>query len=149
MWIGIIAIILGSIIYSISKFKSDMSNKNKELEEVGGIKEKYKVLISRFDNYDIYKLPQVLTDKTNDFEIGWAGITSNHYLWFQEVNNDIWIKLTIEPNKSNPKMKSLMSTNPKIKTEVFEWKFPTNMSQYEMGTIILNDISRFMDEYAI
>jgi len=143
----IIIAILAFVLYLVFKFRSDMNAKNTELAEEGGIKNKYKELIKSFDNYDVDKRPSILTDKVNNYEIGWLGQTTNTKLWLNEVHNSLYVRFTLKYNKRVLREMGININELPNLNEQLEWKFDSRMNQTEMQEIIMQDINTVMKKY--
>jgi|GEM_PF-1684388 len=150
MWTTIIIFVLVAIIFNFIKFSKDTSAKKAELQKVGGIKEKYKELISYFDDFDLYKQPTIITNDTNNYEIGWAGNTSIITIRMFEVLENLHVIFTSKMNENEAKNMSQTLSNEQINTirehinKKYEWKLNTGMRQTEMIEIISNDIQKLL-----
>lgn len=141
------AFVLGIIIYVFSKFKKEMSDKNTELEKIGGLKNKYKELIMAFEDFDAYNKPKILSDKTNDYELGWMGPSTISQFWLSEVNHNLWVKFTLDYNKENLRKNGVnINELPPLK-EQLEWKFVITMDQSQMVNTVIRDIEKLMQKY--
>jgi len=137
--------ILGLIFISIILFRLHILKKNNELKKEGGIKEKYKEFISYFDDYDLNNKPTILSDKPNNYEIGWAGPTTITTLCLWEVYDNLNIEYRVQYNKKNLQRRGVNLDNlPKL-DEKLTWKFKNNSNQAEMAWIVSQDIENLMD----
>jgi len=126
--IGLLVIIL----FLVYNFTKDMKGKNTELASQGGIKSKYKTLISRFDDFDTTHLPEVLNNDVNFYQMGWAGATTIASVSIFEISNKVNIEFQMDYNKpalqrSGVDLKSLAPIHKK-KT----WSYVNSMDQGEI-----------------
>jgi len=141
----IILAILGIIILSVILFRVQVYKKDNELKKVGGIKEKYKEFISHFDDYDLNNKPTILTDRPNNYEIGWAGPTTITRLWIHEVYEKVCIQYEIQHNLRNLKRSGINVHNLPQLNKKLTWKFNSKSNQREMAIIICQDINQLID----
>lgn len=138
-------IIIGVIALTIVIFRISMSKKNNELKSLGGIKKKYKEFISHFDDFDIHNKPTVLSDKPNNYEIGWAGGTTISKLRLYEMYDNLHIEFKLEYNKKYLERRGVNLNNLPKMDEKITWKFDTNSNQTEMAYIVSEDINSLVD----
>lgn len=130
-------------------FKNDMNSKNKELEKVGGIKKKYKELISYFDDFDLYNPPKVLQEDSNWYVLGWVGYSRIYNVTIFEVVNNVHIIFETAANKETMKREGLNQhqineLSSKLSKKL-EWKFPNTMLQSEIIQSVSKDIETKLD----
>ena len=139
-------IILGVIVFVIIiyNFIKDVNAKEKELMLQGGIKNKYRELISYFDDFDINKLPVILIDEPNFYQMGWSGQTTISSICLFEVGDSLNIEFKIDYNipslqRSGIDVKKLPSIYKK-KT----WRYSNKMDQFEIIHLFAEEIKDFI-----
>ena len=134
--IGLLFIIL----FLVYNFTKDMKEKNTELASQGGVKNKYRGLISNFDNFDTSHLPQVLNNDVNFYQMGWAGATTIASVSIFEISDKVFIEFELDYNKAALNRNGIEpnSLPPIYKKE--KWSYNTAMSQDEIYSSVSRKI---------
>ena len=134
--IGLLLVIL----YMVYNFTKDTKAKNAEMLSKGGIKQKYKELISQFDHFDMNNPPTTLNNDVNFYQIGWAGATTLASVGIFETADKINIEFELQYNipalkRNNVDVSSLPSIHKK-KT----WSYNNTLSQAEIFNSVAGEI---------
>lgn len=134
--IGLLVIIL----FLVYNFTKDMKGKNTELTSQGGIKNKYKSLISHFDNFDTSHLPQVLNNDVNFYQMAWSGESTIASVCLFEISDTINIEFELDYNKAALNRNGIETNSlpPIYKKE--RWSYNTAMSQDEIYSSVSRKI---------
>ena len=136
VWIFLI-IVAGFVIYNFSK---DTKVKNVELASQGGIKTKYKELISSFDDFDIQNPPTILNNNTNFYQIGWAGATTLASVSLFEVVDKLNIEFELQYNVPALKRNGIeVNSLPPIHKKK-TWTYSNSMAQSEIYNSVAKEI---------
>ena len=136
VWIFLI-IVAGFVIYNFSK---DTKVKNVELASQGGIKTKYKELISSFDDFDIQNPPTILNNNTNFYQIGWAGATTLASVSLFEVVDKLNIEFELQYNVPALKRNGIeVNSLPPIHKKK-TWTYSNSLDQAEIYNSVAKEI---------
>lgn len=136
IWI-VLLVIIGFVIYNFTK---DTKVKNVELASQGGIKTKYKELISFFDDFDIQNHPTILNNNTNFYQMGWAGATTLASVSLFEVADKINIEFELQYNIPALKRNNIdVSSLPSIRKKK-TWSYNNTLSQAEIFNSVAGEI---------
>mgnify|MGYP000252195124 FL=1 len=136
VWIFLI-IVAGFVIYNFSK---DTKVKNVELASQGGIKTKYKELISSFDDFDIQNPPTILNNNTNFYQMGWAGATTLASVSLFEVVDKLNIEFELQYNVPALKRNGIeVNSLPPIHKKK-TWTYSNSLDQAEIYNSVAKEI---------
>lgn len=121
IWIIILVVSL-----LILKFVSDTKRESEKMESVGGIKTKYAELIKKFDYFDVLNRPLILEDKTNWYQLGWAGYSTLISIALFEYNDILNIEFRMKYNIDNLKREGIETARLPTLDQKYSWKFDSD-----------------------
>ena len=113
---------------------------NVELASQGGIKTKYKELISSFDDFDIQNPPTILNNNTNFYQMGWAGATTLASVSLFEVVDKLNIEFELQYNVPALKRNGIeVNSLPPIHKKK-TWTYSNSLDQAEIYNSVAKEI---------
>jgi len=134
--IGLLVLIL----FLVYNFTKDMKEKNSELLNQGGIRSKYQVLISHFNDFDTSNLPAVLNSDVNFYQMGWAGATTLASVSLFEVVDKLNIEFELQYNVPALKRNGIeVNSLPPIHKKK-TWTYSNSLDQAEIYNSVAKEI---------
>ena len=117
-----------------------MKEENTKIASHGGIENKYQTLISQFNDFDTSHLPTVLNNKTNFYQMGWAGDTTIASVSLFEISNKLNIQFELNYNTPALKRQGIdMNILPNIHKKK-QWSYNNTMDQTDIYNLVAGEI---------
>lgn len=136
----IIIVVLLLILFLVYNFIKDMKGKNTELAAQGGVKNKYRRLISNFDDFDTSNLPHVLNNDTNFYQMAWSGDSTIASVCLFEISDQINIEFELDYNKAALKRNGVEANNLPPIYKKKSWSYYNAMNQDEIYSSVSRKI---------